>query len=128
MKTCFHIAGTITPLVLLIPSQWANYAIGREHLLTVSSSSSLLLLLILSQIMYALGNERPRTLLEVEQALWACVLRIVCGSDAETQLKRFLVEYDAMKLAWEAEGVTDLSLGFFDNGKSFYSHFMIFIH
>ena len=35
MKTTFHVAGTISPLVILIPSGWSNYQIGREHLLMV---------------------------------------------------------------------------------------------
>jgi hypothetical protein len=36
MNLCFHVAGTISPLVVLIPTQWASGNIGREHLLTVN--------------------------------------------------------------------------------------------
>jgi hypothetical protein len=71
--------------------------------------------------LYALGNERPAALLEVEQALCNCIMRIMGGSDAVTQLQRFLEEYDAMKLKWAANGITDLHHNFFDNGKAFSS-------
>jgi hypothetical protein len=43
MKVAFHVAGTISPLVILIPSGWSNYQIGREHLLTVCVILDLLL-------------------------------------------------------------------------------------
>jgi hypothetical protein len=45
MKVAFHVAGTISPLVILIPSQWSNYQIGRDHLLMVSLPLYLLLYL-----------------------------------------------------------------------------------
>ena len=35
MKTVFHVAGTVSPLVILNPSKWAELSMGREHLLTV---------------------------------------------------------------------------------------------
>jgi hypothetical protein len=43
------------------------------------------------------------------------------GSDAVTQLQRFLEEYDAMKLNWAANGITNLQHNFFDNGDAFSS-------
>jgi hypothetical protein len=65
-----------------------------------------------------MGNERPAPLLEVERGLCNCIMKIIAGSDAETQLKLFLKEYDAMKLDWEAKGMTNLRLDFFDNGEA----------
>ena len=35
MKTCFHVSGTVSPLVILNPSKWADLKMGRDHLLTV---------------------------------------------------------------------------------------------
>lgn len=35
MKNCFHVAGTVSPLVILNPSKWAELSMGRDHLLTV---------------------------------------------------------------------------------------------
>jgi hypothetical protein len=35
IKVTLHVAGTISPLAILIPTLWSNYHIGREHLLTV---------------------------------------------------------------------------------------------
>lgn len=54
-------------------------------------------------------------------------MRIMGGSDAEAELKRFLEEYDARKLAWEADG-TDLGLNFFDNGEMVCSNFLKQVH
>ncbi len=114
MKVSFHVAGTISPLIILIPSGWSSYQIGRDHLLMVRVS--FFLSLNPQQILYALGNDRPSALLDVERDLCNCIMRIMGGSDAETELKRFLEEYDARKLVWAADG-TDLGLNFFDNGK-----------
>jgi hypothetical protein len=71
------------------------------------------------QALYALGNERPAPLLDVERALCNCIMQIISGSDAITQLQLFLETYDAMKLDWTARGITDLHLNFFDNGQRF---------
>lgn len=119
LKVCFHVASTISPLAILVPTQWSNYQIGREHLFMVRFILYPFPILIIKKqkILYALGNERPAALLEVERALCNCIMKIMAGSDAETQLKLFLEEYDAMKLAWEANGM-DLSLDFFDNGEA----------
>lgn len=38
MKTLFHVAGTVSPLVILNPTKWAELSMGREHLLTVSNT------------------------------------------------------------------------------------------
>jgi hypothetical protein len=43
---------------------------------------------------------------------------IVSGSNAEQEMKNFLVEYDQMNQAWDREGITDRSFGFFDNSFS----------
>jgi hypothetical protein len=77
----------------------------------------LLFSLILEQILYALGNNRPPALLEVERDLCNCIMRVMSGSDAVTQLKRFLEDYDERTHVWAANG-TDLGLDFFDNGRT----------
>jgi hypothetical protein len=48
-------------------------------------------------------------------------MEIMGGSNAETQLKCFLEQYDARKQTWVTNG-TDLGLNFFDNGKTVCSH------
>ena len=35
MKMCFHVAGSISPLVIFIPTRWTNASMSRGHLLTV---------------------------------------------------------------------------------------------
>jgi hypothetical protein len=35
MKNLFHAVGTISPLVMLVSSQWTNQKVAREHLLSV---------------------------------------------------------------------------------------------
>ena len=35
MKMCFHVAGSISPLVIFIPTCWTNAAISHGHLLMV---------------------------------------------------------------------------------------------
>ena len=35
MKMCFHVAGSISPLVIFIPTRWTNASLSRGHLLTV---------------------------------------------------------------------------------------------
>lgn len=35
MKMCVYAAGTISPLVILLSTQWASVMVGRKHLLTV---------------------------------------------------------------------------------------------
>jgi hypothetical protein len=49
------------------------------------------------------------------------------GSDAVTELQRFLEEYDAMKRSWTAKGMLDLQLDFFDNREQFSSKVDIMI-
>jgi hypothetical protein len=116
MKTLFHVAGTVSPLVILNPSKWADLSMGREHLLTVGIP---FFIQVLSnhppQIFYALGNERPAGLREVEKLLWTAIMNIACGSSAEKELRAFLDQYELLKQRWEAEGVTDLHLNFFAN-------------
>jgi hypothetical protein len=116
MKACFLAAGTISPLVILIPTKWADQSIALEHLLTVCRP---LFLHVMAkyppQILYSLGNERPAGLRKVEQALWSAIMRIACGSSAEKELKAFLAAFDVIQERWHAQGVTDLDLEFFQN-------------
>jgi hypothetical protein len=35
MKMAFHVAASISPLVILIPTRWSNMNLSRGHLLTV---------------------------------------------------------------------------------------------
>jgi hypothetical protein len=68
------------------------------------------------QILYSFGSLRPDTLVEVEGELWKAIMRIVSGSDAETELQDFLRRYDEIKKRWEAQGIHERSLNFYDNG------------
>jgi hypothetical protein len=81
----------------------------------------------LQQILYALGNDRLAALLEVEQELCNCIMEIMGGSDAETQLKRFLEKYDAMQQTWATDG-RDLGLDFFDVGETVFNHLFIEVY
>lgn len=81
----------------------------------------------LQQILYALGNDRPAALLEVERELCNCIMEIMGGSDAETQLKHFLEKYDAKQQTWATDG-RDLGLDFFDVGETVCSHLFIEVH
>lgn len=117
MKTLFHVAGTVSPLVILIPTKWADLSMGRDHLLTVGLPLCFQFVANrLPQIFYALGNERPAALHQVERLLWTAIMNIASGSSAERELKRLLDEYELLTKEWEAEGMTDLHLNFFQNG------------
>jgi hypothetical protein len=98
MKTLFHVAGTVSPLVILNPTKWADLSMGRDHLLTVGTP--LFPQVVANrpaQIFYALGNERPAALREVEKLLWTAIMNIACGSSAEKELKTFLEQYELLK-------------------------------
>lgn len=69
-----------------------------------------------------MGNERPEALREVELALWSALMKIATGSTAEVELMAFLREYDDMKRRWQRQGMPNLGLNFFDNGKSNHSY------
>jgi hypothetical protein len=116
MKTLFHVAGTVSPLVILNPSKWTELSMGREHLLTVGLLFFFQVVFNLpTQIFYAFGNDRPAGLHEVEKLLWTAIMNIACGSRAETELRAFLEQYELLTQRWAAEGVTDLHLNFFVN-------------
>ncbi len=124
MKNLFHAVGTISPLVILVSSHWTTQRVAREHMLSVSTSwLSPVFVNHPQQIFYALGNERPHALREIERALWGVIMRIACGSSAEKELKMFMVEYKDIAERWRLQGVTDLDLSFFLNGaKPFLLH------
>ena len=45
-------------------------------------------------------------------------MRVVTGSNAETEVEAILQEFQDMNEAWAEQGITDHGLTFFDNGVS----------
>jgi hypothetical protein len=118
MKATVLAAATISPLVILVPSKWADTSIALEHFLNVGRPWLIGVdAKYPPQILYALGNERPAGLREVEEALWSAVMRLACGSSAEKELKGFLDVFDVIQERWHAQGVTELHLDFFHKRK-----------
>ena len=66
-------------------------------------------------MLYALGNQRPDALSEVEDALWYMIIKIAGSSTAKAELEELQVKYAAMKQRWNASGI-NLFLDFFQIG------------
>jgi hypothetical protein len=55
------------------------------------------------QIAHVLGNMKPSHLRQVERSAWQLLLRIGKGSTARLETPAFLLEFDAMLLAWSSD-------------------------
>jgi hypothetical protein len=70
-----------------------------------------------TQLAHMLGNQKPSTLCQVEQAIWRLVMRVSSGSTAEDEVEVFLQEFSTMTEVWEGEESSLVDYHFFHTGK-----------
>jgi hypothetical protein len=110
-----HAALLISPLVLLVDKKLMSGCLDQLKLVTVSEclTFSYLLILISSQASKALGNQRPKVLVDIELRFWNALLSIAFGkASAYSAVQDFISSVPWDKVA----GVTQIEKDFFKPG------------
>jgi hypothetical protein len=95
MQNTFHVALSISPLLILHPKKLNADSIRRDLLIAVGlhcHSTILRLLMYIWQHSVSMGNIKPKRLIETENTIWYSLFSMAAGADHATEIANLLAK------------------------------------